>query len=202
MKGSLIKLSERQILWLKNHFKHTKNEDICQRFGISLSALHRIRRKFGLKKSHQFMVKAQAEATAAAQIAASNENYEQQQRRKEIARQNSIKGRFKQGQWALANKTTEQLAEITKKRVATWKESRRVDEIRLNFGLDQRTKFKFPKMQDPHKQQQVMGLRYNMRRNGYVFPKRGGMVAYITPETHRSKKQEDHARKFGILIKE
>ncbi len=59
-------LEEKEVKWIVNHYQHTKNRVILDKFGIGESSLHRIARKFGLKKSRQFMKKVQAEVTAEA----------------------------------------------------------------------------------------------------------------------------------------
>lgn len=52
--------------WLIAHFKHTKNDVIMARLGLSHSTLHRIVRELGLKKTRQFMKKMQAAAASKA----------------------------------------------------------------------------------------------------------------------------------------
>ncbi len=54
-------LTEEQTQWIIKHYKHTKNRDIQERFGIGESTLHRLARKHGLKKSKQFARKVQRE---------------------------------------------------------------------------------------------------------------------------------------------
>ena len=58
-----IVLPDVQIQWLKKHFKHTKNDVIRERLGLSHSTLHRIARELGLKKTRQFMAKMQMAAS-------------------------------------------------------------------------------------------------------------------------------------------
>lgn len=49
--------------WFIKHFKDTENFVLADRLGISESSLHRLARRFGLKKSRAFMQRAQQEAT-------------------------------------------------------------------------------------------------------------------------------------------
>lgn len=58
-------LTEKEIAWIIRHFKHTRNDEIMSKFGISHSTLHRIAREHGLKKTKQFMIKTQDSAQKA-----------------------------------------------------------------------------------------------------------------------------------------
>ena len=69
-----IVLSDVQIQWLKKHFKHTKNDVIRERLGLSHSTLHRIARELGLKKTRQFMAKMQMAASMAGKAAIAAED--------------------------------------------------------------------------------------------------------------------------------
>ena len=60
-----IVLTDAQTKWLQKHFKHTKNDVIRERLGLSHSTLHRIARELGLKKTRQFMTKMQMAASMA-----------------------------------------------------------------------------------------------------------------------------------------
>lgn len=195
-------LNDKQLAWFIRHYKHTKNDEICAKLGISTSYLHNLARRHGLKKSKQFMKKCQAAAVVAAKIAVENEDDEAKARRADNARKNAEKGRFQKGEWALANKTAEELAAINEKRKETWYKTRRDDEVRLNWGLPQETNFHFARVQDPHRNRCLMQLRTNMRRkNGYEIPQKSGMVAYVVATTKRSVKREENAKKFGMIIR-
>lgn len=196
-----MELSDEEKKWFVNHFEHTKNAVICAKLGIKLTTMHRLKRELGLKKTKAFMRKTQLEATTAARIAVLNETADKKQRRQENARRNNQKARFKKGVWALRNKTSSELEEISKKRVASWEKSRQADEMRLNWGIETKHHFRFAKVLDPKKQKILLNLRYNMRRLGYVFPKIGSMVAYYNEETKRSSRREATAAKLGMLIK-
>lgn len=195
-------LNDKQLAWFIRHFKHTKNDEICAKLGISISYLHVLARKYNLAKSRQFMRKTQAAATEAARVAVANENEEQRQRRREIARQNNQKGRFTVGVYALGKKSAEELAIINQKRRDSWQKTRHADEVRLNWGYEQQTNFHFARHQDPQRQRSLMALRCNLRKQGYLIPQKGGMVAYITTDTKRSEQREKHAQKLGMIIRE
>ena len=200
-KTDKIVLTERQEKWLKNHYKNTKNEKICERLGISLSAMHRIVRELGLKKSKQFMRTTQAAAVEAALVAMDNETEEQKERRRQQARQNATV-KFKPGVYPHAGKTAEELAEMQRKRLKTWKARRAADEVRLNWGYPQETNLRFRRHPDREKNQQLIYLRWYMRTKGYEIPGRSGMAAHITEATRRSAKCEATARRLGMVIRE
>ncbi len=42
MKGSKREFSEKEIEWLKRHFRNTKNEELARKLGCSQTALHRL----------------------------------------------------------------------------------------------------------------------------------------------------------------
>lgn len=196
-----ITLTPQQTAWLIAHFKHTKNEVICAKLGISLSSMQRIKRDLGLSKSRQFMRKMQADATAAAQEVMANETDEQKERRRQQARDNGAKTRFKPREYALSNKSPEQLADIHRRKSETWRKTRHEDEIRLNWGYQQQTRFHFARIPDREQNIRLCQLRHYLRKKGYEIPQRSGMVAYITDRTTRSARCEALAKQLGMLIR-
>ena len=197
-----MKLTDRQIKWLKNHFKHTKNDDICAKLGISTSYLHRLAREYGLTKTRQFMHKMQANATALAKIAIANEDEAAKERRRQQANKNRNPDRcFKAGVYSLEGKTAEERAKINEKRRQSWLKTRRDDEIRLNWGYERKTRFRYRRLQDPEKNRKAVMLRSYMRRIGYAIEERGGMVVLVTPETKRSQYCEEKAIKLGFRVR-
>lgn len=198
-----ITLTDRQQRWLVAHFKHTKNDEIMAKLGLSHSTLHRFARELGLKKTRQFMAKMQANASAAGAEAIANETPEQKERRRQQANQNRNPDRsFKAGRYALENKTAKERAAINEKRRKSWLKTRKEDEMRLNWGLPLQTKFRFARHTDPKKNRRLMCIRNYFKTRGYIFTQRSGMIAYYTAETKRSAKVEAEATKLGMLIRE
>lgn len=197
-------LTDKQTQWLVRHFKHTKNDDIIARLRISASYLHRLARQLGLKKTRQFMRKTQANAVVHAQAAIAAEDDEAKERRRQQANQNRNPDRcFKPGEYPLAKKTPEERKKINAKRAASWMQTRRADETRLNWGLPQETNFHFARDPDPDKNQAIIKLRCYLRNcRGYDIPGKAGMVIFITAETKRSPKMELRAQKLGMIIRE
>ena len=62
-----IILTPDQEKWLIAHFKHTKNEEIAKRLGVSETTVHRFARKLGLKKTARHMKATQRNAADKAQ---------------------------------------------------------------------------------------------------------------------------------------
>lgn len=197
-----IVLPDVQIKWLKKHFKHTKNDVIRERLGLSHSTLHRIARELGLKKTRQFMKKMQLAASAAGKAAIEAEDEAAKERRRQQANQNRNPERcFKKGEWSLAKCPPEKLSIINAKRAAAWLKTRQADEARLDWGLPTQTKFHFRRHPDPDKNKKLCQLRNYLKRKGYEIPGRSGMAVYITRETRRSAKMEIKAKKLGMIIK-
>ena len=202
MKFEKITLSEPQIKWLKKHYKHTKNDVIRERLGLSHSTLHRIARELGLKKTPQFMKKMQLAASAAGKAAIEAEDEAAKERRRQQANQNRNPERcFKKGEWSLAKCPPEKLSIINAKRAAAWQKTRQADEARLDWGLPTQTKFHFRRHPDPDKNKKLCQLRNYLKSKGYEIPGRSGMAVYITRETRRSAKMEIKAKKLGMIIK-
>lgn len=202
MQGKKKVLTPQEEAWFKKHFKHTKNEVVMSKLGVSMSSLHRLARLYGLKKTKQFMSKMQAAAMEAAAVAIQNETPEQKERRRQIAIQNSKKGCFKKGEYRLGKLSPERLAEIRKKQHETWRKSRENDIARCHLGLERKAKFRLPKDFNPKRQKQLISIRYGLRKKGYSIPKQGGMAVYITADTIRSEKIEINAKKLGIVFRE
>lgn len=194
-------LTQQQTAWLVAHFKNTKNEVICAKLGITLSTMHRIKRALGLAKTRQFMRKMQANAVSCAQVAMTNETEEAKERRRLQGRVNGEKSRFKSGEYVLRNKSPEELAAIHSRKAKQWRETRRQDEVRLNWGYPQQTKFHFGRLKDREQNIKLCHLRHYLRKKGYEIPQRSGMVAYITDSTSRSTKCENLARQLGMIIR-
>ena len=197
-----IVLTDAQTKWLQKHFKHTKNDVIRERLGLSHSTLHRIARELGLKKTRQFMAKMQMAASMAGKAAIEAEDEAAKERRRQQANANRNPERcFKKGKWSLAKCPPEKLSIINAKRAASWLKTRRADEVRLNWGLPTQTKFHFRRHLDPDKNKKLCSLRNYLKRKGYEIPGRAGMAVYVTRETRRSAKMESKAKKLGMIIK-
>jgi hypothetical protein len=166
--------------WIKIHYKHTKNDVIKEKFGISDGALHRFARANGLKKSPQFMAKLRKATTDAAYLSHLKHGTWPE---KGYRIPRSEEYQFRVGH--KETRTPEQIARSAETRKQTIKE----DRARIMFGLPQKTKVKLTKQ--PHKK---ICQRTYLRKLGYII-ERGSDIAYYTPETRRSETFEN--RKYG-----
>jgi len=157
--------------WIIRHFKHTKNAEIAERFGISMEWLHRFARKHGLRKTPQFMKKCQL-ATAAAAKASHLRNGTYPPKGYQIPNAN----RFKPGHKESSATRRKRLA----KAAAALAHTRDLERLRVALGEPQKTKLNL-KPACPRKNQ----LRYYLRKIGYIID-RGSSVAYYDENTRRS----------------
>ena len=180
--GAII-LTDQQEAWLQKHFKHTKNEDIAKKLGVSLRSVNRMAERRGLTKSRQFIKKCQIEAAAAANKSNRiNGTYPP----KGYQIPNKEKGYFKKGERPIdrlgAKRNAERIARCAQSR----KETFRLEKARAIFGLPRQTKLNV--VQRPRRQVRV---RYYLRKLGYTV-ERGSNVAYYNSETQRSLRLESH----------
>ena len=180
--GAII-LTDQQEAWLQKHFKHTKNEDIAKKLGVSQRSVNRLAEKRGLTKSRQFIRKTQIDAAAAANKSNRiNGTYPP----KGYQIPNKEKGYFKKGERPIdrlgAKRNAERIARCAQSRKETFK----LEKARAIFGLPRQTKLNV--VQRPRKQ---VSIRYYLRKLGYIV-ERGSNVAYYNSETRRSLKLESH----------
>lgn len=187
-------LSETEMRWLAKHYKHTKNDEIMKRLGVSHSSLHRIAREHGLAKSLQFMRKTQTEAKdAAADSHRRNGTYPPKGYRIPGGENN----RFKKGESIRDRLSPKRYAEMQEKRKASWRRTYDSDRRRsLAWGFEQRTKFRFVKQS-----RAKISYRYNLRKNGYLEDPEDHNLYYLPSEEMRRPRMESRAPKFGIRFK-
>ena len=178
--GAII-LTDQQEAWLQKHFKHTKNEDIAEKLGVSLRSVNRLAEKRGLKKSWQFMRKTQLDAAAAANKS-NRINGTYPPKGYKIPRSEEFW--FQKGEKPVdrlgAKRDAERIARCAQSRKETFK----LERARAIFGLPRQTKMQV--IQRPRKQVHV---RYYLRKRGYVV-ERGSNVAYYNSQTNRNLKME------------
>lgn len=190
--GAII-LTDEQEAWLQKHFKHTKNEDIAKRLGVSLRSVNRMAEKRGLTKSWQFMKKTQLDAAAAANKSHRiNGTYPP----KGYQIPNKEKGYFKKGEKPIDRLGAKREAERVAKSVQSRKETFKLEKARAIFGLPRQTKMKV--VQRPRRQ---VWVRYYLRKLGYTV-ERGSNVAYYNNQTKRSPKLESEPRSGFSFIEQ
>lgn len=178
--GAII-LTDQQEAWLQKHFKHTKNEDIAEKLGVSLRSVNRLAEKRGLKKSWQFMRKTQLDAAAAANKS-NRINGTYPPKGYKIPRSEEFW--FQKGEKPVDRLGAKRDAERIAKSAASRKETFKLEKARAIFGLPRQTKMHV--IQRPRKQVHV---RYYLRKRGYVV-ERGSNVAYYNSQTNRNLKME------------
>ena len=180
-----IALTDEQEAWFQKHFKHTKNEEIAQRLGISVRSVTRKASKMGLQKTKQFIRKCQLNA---AQKANESNRINGTYPPKGYKIPNGEQYRFKKGERPIdrigAKREAERISKSAESRRATFK----LEKARALYGLPRQTKLKV--VQRPRKQ---VHMRYYFRQLGYIV-ERGSNVVYYNSETKRSLKLESRPR--------
>lgn len=199
-------LTERQVQWIVKHYQHTKNADIMEKYGIGESALHRVARKYGLKKSRQQMKRTQANATEAAHQACKDYGiYEETRRRMKqkmqdmSSRGERIPGSFMPGESNRDRLGPKRFKQCIEKAAATMREIRRKERVRLHFGLPQQTRLNISYNGYTAEARKRSSHRYLFRKHGYIVP-RGSNEVYYDSETVRSEQMERNAHLWGLCI--
>lgn len=185
-----IVLSPKAEKWLIRHFKHTKNDVIMAKLGLSHSTLHRLARELGLTKSRQFIKKTQQECTAAA-IESHQRNGTYPPKGYRIPRSDEFC--FKPGitpEMRLGKKRNQ---ERIAKAAASRRETVRKERARIVWGFDQKTKLKLV-----HNRKRAI-YRHALKKRGYIV-ERGGREAVVAETTIRSEIVEHRAAQHGITI--
>ena len=190
--GAII-LTDQQEAWLQKHFKHTKNEEIAKKLGVSHRTVNRLAEKRGLTKSRQFIRKCQLETAAAANKSNRiNGTYPP----KGYKIPNREKTQFQKGVKPIDRLGAKKEAERIAKSVASRKETFKLEKARALFGLPRQTKLKV--VQRPRRQ---VWVRYYLRKLGYTV-ERGSNVAYYNNQTKRSPKLESEPRSGFSFIEQ
>ena len=174
-------MTERQERWFIKHFKHTKNAEIAEKLGISPTSVVRLARKYGLKKSPQFMAKCVAATTAAAKRShLINGTYPP----KGFQIPGKEKGYFKVGETSLQRLGPKREAERIRKATESREKTRKSERARAVFGLPQRTKLRVIPVPVAK-----IKLRCYLKKCGYIIDEKE-RIAYYTEETKRGKRIE------------
>lgn len=199
-------LTEKQLAWLIKHFRNTKNEDIMQKLGIGESTLHRVARKYGLKKTKQFVRKAQQNATAHAYEACRKygvyDATAERMRRKMLeitSRGERIPGSFAPGVSNLQRLGEKRERERVEKAHASRNETIRKERMRARWDLPRLTKMHILPYGYTDKRRQMAEHRYLFRRKNYIV-ERGSNDVYYDEDTQRNPIMEANAHKYGLRV--
>ena len=199
--ASKVVLTEKQEQWIIRHFKHTRNSDIVQKFGIGESTLRRLAVKHGLKKSARYLAKTRELNVAKSvvimkQYGVLEENREraklQWEERKATGKPHNVG--FQKGvthKDRLSKKKYEQLlVNMSNSR----KELIRKERMRIKWGLEQKTNINV----FSGGRQRVWKRTY-FRRRGYIVERADNYV-YYTDETNRNIEAEKKAHEVGLKV--
>ena len=195
-----IELTEKQIKWFINHYKHTKNADIMAKLHIGESTLHRYARRYGLKKSTQFMHKSARQNMREAHNVCSRYGiYEEtaermrKQMQEMLARGERIPGSFAKGESNKTRMTPKRYQKMLERTRNSMREVRRMERMRINWGLPQRTKLKFG-----HNHRKA-SHRHLFKKFNYIVD-RGADVIYYDELTERRPLMEQRAHLYGLTV--
>lgn len=199
-------LKDSEVNWIIRNYQRTKNADIMEKFNIGEATLHRIARKYGLKKSKQQMKKMQTMATEAAWLACKRYGVYKQtaERMRETmnemyARGECIPGSFQKGVSNRERLGTRRFNQSIKKGQEKRKESIRIDRLRIRWGLPQKTKMKILYDGFDAKAKKRCVHRHLFRKAGYIV-ERGSNDVYYDEETKRRPKMEANAKMWGFKV--
>lgn len=186
-KTSKITLTPEQERWLVAHFKHTKNEEIGERLGISQSSLHRFARELGLTKTKQFMRKVQKNTSERAKAShLMNGTYPPKGYR--IPRSEEFQ--FKKGVTNIQRLGKAGERKRVEKSAASRRKTFKVERARKLFGLPQQTKLRV--MREPRGK---TCHRWYLKKRGYILDEKE-LIAYWTEDTRRATILEKRPRQW------
>lgn len=182
-------LTPEQLVWFRENFDHTKNQELADRLGTSPRSVTRMARELGLWKTKEFVAAMQRNASAHG------------------ARANRLTGgnagaanllkygkatRFKAGESNKDRMSAEAFADMHRRIGESRKETFRKERVRVNWGFEQKTRLRV--VQCP---KEKICLRNNLRKRGYEIA-RASNEAVITETTRRSQQMEARAERMGI----
>lgn len=186
-KTDRITLTPEQERWLVKHFKHTRNEEIGERLGISQSSLHRFARELGLTKSRQHMRKTQMNAAAKAKAShLRNGTYPP----KGYVIPRSEESQFKAGETSVQRLGKARERRRVEKSAESRRKTFKLERARKLFGLPQKTRMRV--LREPRGK--ILD-RYYLKKRGYILDE-SELIAYWTPETRRSPRLEAGPRRW------
>ena len=186
-KTDKITLTPEQERWLKAHFRHTRNEEIGERLGISQSSLHRFARELGLTKTRQFMRKVQRNAADKAKEShLRNGTYPP----KGFIIPGSEAHRFRKGEAPVVRIGKVRERRRIEKSAESLRKTRREEKARALFGVPRKTRLRV--VREPKGKTE---LRWYLKSRGYILDE-CELIAYWTEDTRRAKILEKRPRRW------
>lgn len=200
-------LSERETKWFISHYKNTRNDDIQVKLNITYSALHRLARQYGLKKTRQFMKKTQAEATEKARQSWEREkrmNTAKYKRQIELIRDNLKlndpvnKYKFKKGESNKDRLSPKKFKVMMEKVHTKLEELKSRDKRRKMMGLKPLTNLGTGESKTKTYRRLYIARYHMINKYGYEIEP-GSMEVRYTDRTKRSEQTERHySKKYGF----
>lgn len=187
-----IHLSPAQLDYLVHNFKDHENEFLAYKLGISESTLHRLARRFGLKKSPAFLKARSVEGGHTSIYYHRKREDGFIPKKGDPVRPGSEMGWFKPGEKPVDRIGPRREAERIQRAAASRRATRLDEFIRIQKGLPQKTKLKF-RTAPPG----TYAERYYLKNRGYILDD-AAMVAYWTPETRRSPRLEANPKIYSF----
>lgn len=186
-KTDRITLTPEQERWLKAHFRHTRNEEIGERLGISQSSLHRFARELGLTKTRQFMRKVQRNAADKAKEShLRNGTYPP----KGYVIPRSEEFRFKTGVTPVERLGKRRERKRVERAVESRRKTFREEKARALFGVPRKTRLRV--VREPRGK---TCQRWYLKKRGYILDERE-LIAYWTEDTRRATILEGKPRRW------
>lgn len=175
-----IHLEPKQLDYLVRNFKDHENEFLAFHLGISETTLHRLARRFGLKKSPAYLKARSIEGGHTSIYYHRKRDDGFIPKKGDPVRPGSEMGWFKPGERCIDRIGPKREAARIEKAAATRKATRLDEQLRFKKGLPQRTKLKIRTVPPG-----TYSERYYLKSRGYILDN-VAMVAYWNEETRRS----------------
>ena len=185
-----IHLTPEQLDYLIRRYKDRENEYLAFKLGISEATLHRLARRFGLKKSPAYLKARSVEGGHTSIYYHRKRDDGFIPKKGDPVRPGSEKGQFKPGERAIDRIGPQREAERVRKAAATRRITRLDEKYRVDHGLPQKTKLKFRTVPPG-----TYTERYYLKNRGYILDD-AALVAYWTPETRRCPRLEANPKNY------
>jgi hypothetical protein len=184
-------LTENEIGYIIKHYKHTKNQDLMDRFGIGETQLYRIARLYSLKKSSQFINKTRKVALKAG----TDVIMEYDLMPKGVLPESLRKYHYcRKGISNVKYFGRKKWDGIKIKIRNSINKTIRRERARITFGLPQKTKLKLTSSGE-----KARSHRHLFKKKGYIVG-RGSTHIYWDDNTERSIYMEQNARQYGLIV--
>lgn len=199
-------LTDKQLAWFIKHFRNTKNDEIMEKLGIGESTLHRVARKYGLKKTKQFVKKMRVNATEQAYVVCRRygiyDATAERMRTKMLeisSRGERIPGSFAPGVTNEQRLGKKRDRERIEKARQTRNETIRKERMRAKWDLPRLTNMHILPYGYTDKRRLMSMHRYLFRKFNYIV-ERGSNDVFYDEHTERRPMMEANAHRYGLRV--